>query len=461
MAANDTSATLLTFRGWALHDRTTLAFRRQPLPPLDGEIAGYQAPFTHPLLDFRHGFADRPGYYAKLDWQPPVPVRVELFRYDNRADPEAVNQDLEWGWRTRFNHVGLVGNLGGGASAQGCRRSRAARGWAIAEAGGRRWIDNRFRSAFVLLTRPFGPFGLAARVEALRHAQPRQRLSTTNMTTRAGRRCSPRKRDWGRFTGLVELLHVSSRREQRAELGLAAAPAPDPAPGRTANALVTTLAAPWRLPFALNPAPWCVDSWFSRRALASRRRLARPRCRCASSTLRAACARCGRHPLSRGGAARPATAAGRYVVSQKNIQFHPFLTIVPVGADVSFPNFDPTKHHVYSFSPAKRFELKLFAKDQSRTVHFDKPGVVALGCNIHDQMSAFIVVTDSAWTARTNAQGMAVFADAPERTGRVTVWHPYLRAPGGAVQQAIGAGAAQPGLRRPPAAAAAMPMTDY
>jgi plastocyanin len=114
-----------------------------------------------------------------------------------------------------------------------------------------------------------------------------------------------------------------------------------------------------------------------------------------------------------GSAARAPSAGGRFVVSQQNLQFHPFLTIVPVGADVSFPNLDPTKHHVYSFSPTKRFELKLFAKDQSRTVHFDKAGVVALGCNIHDQMSAFIVVTDSAWTARTNGQGMAVFADAP------------------------------------------------
>jgi plastocyanin len=139
-----------------------------------------------------------------------------------------------------------------------------------------------------------------------------------------------------------------------------------------------------------------------------------------------------------GGAARAPRPGGRYVVSQKNIQFHPFLTIVPVGADVSFPNFDPTKHHVYSFSAAKRFELKLFAKDQSRTVRFDKPGVVALGCNIHDQMSAFIVVTDSMWTARTNAQGMAAFADAPNAPARLTAWHPYLRAPGGVVQQSVG-----------------------
>jgi plastocyanin len=162
-----------------------------------------------------------------------------------------------------------------------------------------------------------------------------------------------------------------------------------------------------------------------------------------------------------GSAARAPRPNGRYVVSQKDIQFHPFLTIVPVGAAVSFPNLDPTKHHVYSFSPAKRFELKLFAKDQSRTVLFDKAGVVALGCNIHDQMSAFIVVTDSLWTARTNAQGLAIFADAPNAPARLTAWHPYLRAPGGVVQQSVGAGQRSASfsirLRPPPA----MPAMDY
>jgi plastocyanin len=162
-----------------------------------------------------------------------------------------------------------------------------------------------------------------------------------------------------------------------------------------------------------------------------------------------------------GAAVRAPRSGGHFVVSQKSMQFHPFLTLIPVGADVSFPNLDPTKHHVYSFSPAKRFELKLFARDQSRTVHFDKPGVVALGCNIHDAMSAFIVVTDSAWTARTNAQGMVAFGDAPNAPGRLTVWHPYLRAPRGLVQQAVAA--SQRGanfsirLRPPPA----MPMMDY
>src|SRR6059058_4047477 len=79
-AANDTAGTLLTFRGWALHDRMTLAFRRQPLPALKDDVGSYQAPFTHPLLDVGRGFARRPGYYANLVWQPPIPVRFELFR---------------------------------------------------------------------------------------------------------------------------------------------------------------------------------------------------------------------------------------------------------------------------------------------------------------------------------------------------------------------------------------------
>src|SRR5258708_36225512 len=71
-----------------------------------------------------------------------------------------------------------------------------------------------------------------------------------------------------------------------------------------------------------------------------------------------------------GAAARPARAGGPYLIAQQNLQFRPFLTVVPVRTDVSFPNLDPTKHHVYSFSAAKIFELKLFAKDQSRTGHF-------------------------------------------------------------------------------------------
>ena len=84
--------------------------------------------------------------------------------------------------------------------------------------------------------------------------------------------------------------------------------------------------------------------------------------------------------------------------------------------------------------------------------------MVALGCNIHDQMTAYIVVTDSAWTARTNGQGIVSFADAPNAPGRLTIFHPYLRAPGGQLQQGVAASqrtaSVQIRLRPPPAMAA-------
>jgi plastocyanin len=162
-----------------------------------------------------------------------------------------------------------------------------------------------------------------------------------------------------------------------------------------------------------------------------------------------------------GVAARPPAVSGSYSVSQQGMQFHPFVSVVPVGANVAFLNRDATKHHVYSFSAAKRFELKLFARDQSRSVRFDKPGVIALGCNIHDSMSAFIVVTDSPWTARTDGKGIAQFANAPNAAARLSVWHPYLRAPGNVLARRIAAGRRSESftvsLRSPP-----MPMShDY
>jgi hypothetical protein len=216
-AANDTSGTLLTFRGWALHDQTTLAFHHQPLPPLEPPVVFYQSPNTTPLLDVHGGFAHRPGYYAKLSWQPPIPVRFELFRYDNRANPEDVNMNLEWGWRTRFNNLGVVSNLGSGTELKAQAMQGTTRmGYPV---GGRRWIDNRFRSAFAMITHQFGSIGLAVRGEA---------FDTRNHGSDVGDEYDDTgwsamiagKREWGHFTGLVELLHVSSRRQARDELGL-------------------------------------------------------------------------------------------------------------------------------------------------------------------------------------------------------------------------------------------------
>ena len=217
MAANDTAATLLTFRGWALHDRTTLAFHRQPLPPLDEPVVFYQAPYTHPLLDVGAGFAERPGYYAKVAWQPPAPVRIELFRYDNRANPEAVNDDLEWGWHTRFDQAAVAAELGSGLEFKAqALQGRTRMG---TDETGRRWIDNRFRSLFVLLTRPFGAVRLTARLDGF---DTRNRGSDVRdeYDDKGWAALLAAKRDWDRFSGIVELLHVSSRREDREESGL-------------------------------------------------------------------------------------------------------------------------------------------------------------------------------------------------------------------------------------------------
>lgn len=130
-----------------------------------------------------------------------------------------------------------------------------------------------------------------------------------------------------------------------------------------------------------------------------------------------------------GGGAAPIRFAWPYAVAQQNIQFNPFVLIVPVGSSVSFPNKDNVRHHVYSFSPVKKFELKLYGHDETRSVLFDKPGVVPLGCNIHDQMIAYVVVVDTAFSAKTGTDGVAVIRGLPAGAAAMTVWQPYMKTP--------------------------------
>lgn len=126
----------------------------------------------------------------------------------------------------------------------------------------------------------------------------------------------------------------------------------------------------------------------------------------------------------------PVPRPGHYEVSQHDLTFDPYVLIVPVNSVVAFPNRDAERHHVYSFSPAKRFELKLYGHEEHRSVRFDKVGPVALGCNIHDQMSAFIKVVDTPFAAKTDAAGRVEFRGLPADRVTLRVWHPYLRAPG-------------------------------
>lgn len=120
-------------------------------------------------------------------------------------------------------------------------------------------------------------------------------------------------------------------------------------------------------------------------------------------------------------------APGDYQIIQQYKQFQPFVLAIPVGAEVDFPNLDATRHHVYSFSKAKTFEIKLYKDRPHSPILFDKPGVVALGCNIHDRMQAHIYVASSPWVAVSDDKGMVEFDALEPANYQVKVWHPWQR----------------------------------
>lgn len=130
------------------------------------------------------------------------------------------------------------------------------------------------------------------------------------------------------------------------------------------------------------------------------------------------------------GAAIPAgLKGGAYVMAQKGVQFQPFVLAVPVGATVAFPNQDRVNHHVYSFSPTQPFQLPLYGTGQTRSVTFTKVGTEALGCNIHDSMSAYIRIVSTPYFATTGATGKVVLKGVPEGAGSLKVWQPLMEAP--------------------------------
>ncbi len=118
--------------------------------------------------------------------------------------------------------------------------------------------------------------------------------------------------------------------------------------------------------------------------------------------------------------AMPQVAA---IIEQRGKQFNPLVSVIQTGADVTFPNFDSVRHHVYSFSPAKTFELKLYSGVPTSPVKFDKAGTVVLGCNIHDTMVAFIQVVDTPYFTKSNKLGKALLRDLPNGGYTLKVWH--------------------------------------
>jgi plastocyanin len=134
-------------------------------------------------------------------------------------------------------------------------------------------------------------------------------------------------------------------------------------------------------------------------------------------------------------------------VEQVSKQFAPAVSVVPVGSLVAFPNRDAVRHHVYSFSPAKTFDLKLYTGTPANPVLFDKTGVVVLGCNIHDRMLAWILVVETPYFGKTGADGQMTLATAPPGNYRLRVWHAGLAVGAPAQEQPISLTAAATSAR--------------
>ncbi len=130
--------------------------------------------------------------------------------------------------------------------------------------------------------------------------------------------------------------------------------------------------------------------------------------------------------LEPAGAKVPTKPMADVEIAQAKREFTTRLTLITVGTRALFPNFDTVRHHVYSFSPAKTFELKLYAGVPNVPVVFDKPGIAVLGCNIHDNMAAWVVVADTPWFARSAANGRARIEALPPGAYRLRLWHPGM-----------------------------------
>jgi plastocyanin len=108
---------------------------------------------------------------------------------------------------------------------------------------------------------------------------------------------------------------------------------------------------------------------------------------------------------------------------QRNKSFEPHLLVVPVGAVVAFPNRDPFFHNVFSLFEGKRFDLGLYEAGSTRDVHFDKPGISYIFCNIHPEMSAVVVALDTPYYGVSDARGQVVIADVPSGNYTLRVWY--------------------------------------
>ena len=121
--------------------------------------------------------------------------------------------------------------------------------------------------------------------------------------------------------------------------------------------------------------------------------------------------------------AQPVPTTKHYEMTQRNKAFHPHVLAIPVGANVSFPNLDPWFHNVFSLYKGERFDLGLYEAGSSRAVRFERPGVSFIFCNIHPEMSAYIIALDTPYFAVSDAKGMVRIPDVPAGRYRMEIWY--------------------------------------
>ncbi|MDB5707008.1 MAG: hypothetical protein JWN66_4124 [Sphingomonas bacterium] len=213
---NDTSGTLLSFRGWALQDIKATTFGHFPLPPLNSFIVHLQEGQTRSLIEIDH----RVGFYGRLEWRPPWPFVLNAYYYDNRGNPKAFEATGQWGWRTRFLNVGLSADIAPGTRliAQAMTGSTHM-GF---QTRGVDWVHTSFQSAFALVTHEIGRGAITGRAEIFSTREHGSQMSPNESEdgwalTGAGRLALTNS-----LTAFIEVLHVRSDRGTRANLGIPA-----------------------------------------------------------------------------------------------------------------------------------------------------------------------------------------------------------------------------------------------
>jgi plastocyanin len=135
---------------------------------------------------------------------------------------------------------------------------------------------------------------------------------------------------------------------------------------------------------------------------------------------------------------------GKAVIDQVDKEFIPYVMPLKVGTAVYFPNHDQIRHHVYSFSDIKKFEIPLYIGTPANPVVFDKPGVVVLGCNIHDWMSAYVYILETPFYSVTGADGKAKIENLPSGEYDIQIWHPGIKAKPQSIKRQITAAGESP-----------------